>query len=140
MILYVWVSARREYRLYSLRGLGWRGRGAPIKTDREKVCRYNDDIQGTAGIGIADLIASAMTLDGLTEDQARAPISHFDTKWIAHAPVKIPDAYAGQDPAPKPFIHGAAVDQDPEGMENGERRPDSRSAGPGPGAMLLNVW
>jgi hypothetical protein len=98
MILYVWVSARREYRLYSLRGLGWRGRGAPIKTDREKVCRYNDDIQGTAGIGIADLIASAMTLDGLTEDQARAPISHFDTNGLLTRlsrsqmpmPVKIP--------------------------------------------------
>jgi malate dehydrogenase (oxaloacetate-decarboxylating)(NADP+) len=37
---------------------------------------------GSAGIGIADLIASAMTLDGLTEDQARARISHFDINGL----------------------------------------------------------
>jgi malate dehydrogenase (oxaloacetate-decarboxylating)(NADP+) len=76
---------------------------------RDRVCCYNDDVQGTAaialagllgavrakrtrlvderilflgagsaGIGIADLIVSAMVKDGLPEDQARARISLFD--------------------------------------------------------------
>jgi malate dehydrogenase (oxaloacetate-decarboxylating)(NADP+) len=76
---------------------------------RDKVCCYNDDIQGTAsvtlaglinacrlkgtklsdekvlflgagsaGIGIADLIASAMRQEGLNEQQARARIGLFD--------------------------------------------------------------
>jgi malate dehydrogenase (oxaloacetate-decarboxylating)(NADP+) len=37
---------------------------------------------GSAGIGMADLIASAMTLDGLSEDQARARISLFDVNGL----------------------------------------------------------
>src|SRR3984957_9300516 len=32
---------------------------------------------GSAGIGIADMIASSMTLEGITLDEARARISHF---------------------------------------------------------------
>jgi malate dehydrogenase (oxaloacetate-decarboxylating)(NADP+) len=37
---------------------------------------------GSAGIGIADLIASAMTSEGLTLDEARAHISHFDINGL----------------------------------------------------------
>ena len=80
---------------------------------RDRVCCYNDDIQGTggvvlagllsalqitggklrnqrilflgagsAGIGIADLVASAMALEGLTKEQARARISLFDINGL----------------------------------------------------------
>ena len=37
---------------------------------------------GSAGIGIADMIASAMTLEGITLDEARARISHFDVNGL----------------------------------------------------------
>src|SRR5262249_44610124 len=80
---------------------------------RDKVCCYNDDIQGTAavtlaglmnatrvkgtkiseervlflgagsaGIGIGDLIVSAMTKEGLSEQQARARVYLFDVHGL----------------------------------------------------------
>jgi malate dehydrogenase (oxaloacetate-decarboxylating)(NADP+) len=80
---------------------------------RDRVCCYNDDIQGTAsvalaglfnatrikkgrfmdekvlllgagsaGIGIADLIVSAMVKDGLPRDQALARVSLFDINGL----------------------------------------------------------
>jgi malate dehydrogenase (oxaloacetate-decarboxylating)(NADP+) len=80
---------------------------------RDRVCCFNDDVQGTAGIslagminavrvkgtklsgerilflgagsagiGIADLLASAMTAEGLSEDQARSRISLFDVNGL----------------------------------------------------------
>jgi malate dehydrogenase (oxaloacetate-decarboxylating)(NADP+) len=93
----------------------WTGSDAVhlLERYRDRVCCYNDDIQGTAGIalaglmnsvkvkggqlkdqrilflgagsagiGIADLIASAMTLEGVSEDQARRQISMFDSKGL----------------------------------------------------------
>jgi malate dehydrogenase (oxaloacetate-decarboxylating)(NADP+) len=83
---------------------------------RDRLCCYNDDIQGTAGmvlagiqsalrvtgrrmreervlflgagsaaVGIADLIASAMTLDGLTPEEARGRISLFDIHGLVES-------------------------------------------------------
>ncbi len=80
---------------------------------RDRVCCYNDDIQGTAGIalaglvnalkvtggklkdqrilflgagsagiGIANLIASAMTLEGISLKEAQAQISLFDVNGL----------------------------------------------------------
>jgi malate dehydrogenase (oxaloacetate-decarboxylating)(NADP+) len=93
----------------------WAGTDAIRLLDsyREKICCYNDDIQGTgavvvagltnalrvvggrmrdqrflfmgagsAGIGIADMIVSAMTLEGLDKDQARERISLFDSHGL----------------------------------------------------------
>jgi malate dehydrogenase (oxaloacetate-decarboxylating)(NADP+) len=93
----------------------WKGTDAMrlLARYRDRVCCYNDDIQGTggvtiaglmsalrvtggklseqrilflgagsAGIGIADLIASAMTQEGLSEEDARARISLFDINGL----------------------------------------------------------
>jgi malate dehydrogenase (oxaloacetate-decarboxylating)(NADP+) len=93
----------------------WKGTDALhyLSRYRDKVCCFNDDIQGTgsvtvaglenamritgeslkdqhvlflgagsAGIGIADMIRSAMKLEGLSEDQARSRISLFDVNGL----------------------------------------------------------
>jgi malate dehydrogenase (oxaloacetate-decarboxylating)(NADP+) len=107
---------------------------------RHKVCCYNDDIQGTAGIvlaglinalkitgghlkdqrvlflgagsaaiGLADLIASALGQQGIPPDVARQQIRMFDTQGLVVAgrpglaAHKLP--YAHQLPSSKPFNH-----------------------------------
>ena len=93
----------------------WKGEDAMhlLARYRDRVCCYNDDIQGTAavtlagvltalrvtggrlrdqrflflgagsaGIGIANLVTSAMARAGLTEDQARSQISLFDVNGL----------------------------------------------------------
>src|SRR5919108_4316884 len=93
----------------------WKGSDALhyLARYRDKVCCFNDDIQGTgsvivagletamritgeslkdqrvlflgagsAGIGIADMIVSAMKLEGLTEEQARSRIWLFNTNGL----------------------------------------------------------
>jgi malate dehydrogenase (oxaloacetate-decarboxylating)(NADP+) len=54
---------------------------------------------GSAGIGIADLIASAMTVEGLTLDQARDRISLFDLSGLLESSRK--DLFDFQ----KPYAH-----------------------------------
>jgi malate dehydrogenase (oxaloacetate-decarboxylating)(NADP+) len=93
----------------------WKGTDALhyLARYRDKVCCFNDDIQGTgsvtvagletamritgeslkdqrvlflgaasAGIGIADMIRSAMKLEGLSEEQARSRIWLFDVNGL----------------------------------------------------------
>ena len=93
----------------------WKGEDAMhlLARYRDRVCCYNDDIQGTAavtlagvltalrvtggrlrdqrflflgagsaGIGIANLVTSAMARAGLTEDEARSQISLFDVNGL----------------------------------------------------------
>jgi len=117
----------------------WRGADAMrlLARHRDRVCCYNDDIQGTggvalaglfsalsvtggklsdqrilffgagsAGIGIADLIASAMALEGLSEGDARSHIRLFDTKGLIE-PTRT-DLYDFQ----KPYAHPHAPSRD----------------------------
>ena len=107
---------------------------------RNKVCCYNDDIQGTAGvvlaglinalkitggqlkdqrilflgagsaaIGLADLIVSALGQQGVPTETARQQIRMFDTQGLVVAgrpglaPHKLP--YAHKLPPSKPFNH-----------------------------------
>ncbi|MDF5722869.1 MAG: NAD-dependent malic enzyme [Rhizonema sp. PD37] len=96
----------------------------------EKVCCYNDDIQGTAaiaiagiisalkvtksqlkdqrilflgagsaGIGIANMIATAMTLEGLSTEDAQSQISMFDVNGLLEPSRK--DLFEFQ----KPYAH-----------------------------------
>jgi len=61
---------------------------------------------GSAGIGIADLIASAMTLEGLTEEQARSRIFLFDVNGLLES--SRADLYDFQ----KPYSHPHAPSRD----------------------------
>lgn len=98
---------------------------------RDRVCCYNDDIQGTAGVvlagllsalrvkgepladqrivflgagsaavGVADLITSAMMLEGLTSVQARSRIALFNTKGLLESSRS--DLYEYQTPYAHP--------------------------------------
>lgn len=104
---------------------------------RDRVCCYNDDIQGTAGVvlagllsalrvkdepladqrivflgagsaavGVADLITSAMMLEGLTSLQARSRISLFNTKGLLESSRS--DLYEYQ----KPYAHPSPPTKD----------------------------
>ena len=108
---------------------------------RDRVCCYNDDIQGTAGaalagifgamritgeklrdqrilflgagsagVGIAGLIESAMTLNGLTESEAQARISMFDSHGLIES--SRTDLHDFQ----KPYAHPHAPSRDFEAM------------------------
>src|SRR5262249_52748691 len=118
----------------------WKGTDAirMLARYRDKVLCYNDDIQGTAsvalagllaalhiagsrladqrilflgagsaGTGIAGLIAEAMQREGLSESQARSRITMFDTQGLVVsgrkglAPHKVP--FAQKLPPSKPF-------------------------------------
>jgi malate dehydrogenase (oxaloacetate-decarboxylating)(NADP+) len=61
---------------------------------------------GSAGIGIADLIATGMTLEGLMESQARARISLFDVNGLLES--NRTDLYDFQ----KPYAHPHAPTRD----------------------------
>jgi malate dehydrogenase (oxaloacetate-decarboxylating)(NADP+) len=51
---------------------------------RDRICTYNDDIQGTAAVatGIAELISEAMALEGLPVEQARGRNWLFDVNGL----------------------------------------------------------
>jgi malate dehydrogenase (oxaloacetate-decarboxylating)(NADP+) len=61
---------------------------------------------GSAGIGIADLIASAMALEGLSLEQARAHIWHFDVNGLLESTRT--DLFEFQ----KPYAHAHAPSRD----------------------------
>jgi malate dehydrogenase (oxaloacetate-decarboxylating)(NADP+) len=116
---------------------------------RNKVCCYNDDIQGTAGIvlsglinafkitggqlkdqrilflgsgsaaiGLADLIVSALVQQGVSQEAARQKIRMFDTKGLVVAgrpglqAFKL--SYAHKLPPSKPFNHLDPTSECPE--------------------------
>jgi malate dehydrogenase (oxaloacetate-decarboxylating)(NADP+) len=119
----------------------WKGTDALrlLAKYRDKVCCYNDDIQGTgsvtvgglvsamritggklkdqrvlflgagsAGIGIGDMIVSAMQLEGLSETEARDRISLFDIHGLVESSRKDlnPDQhrYAHRAPPSRDFV------------------------------------
>ncbi|AKU92625.1 NAD-dependent malic enzyme [Vulgatibacter incomptus] len=108
-----------------------------LKRYRDKVCCYNDDIQGTAavtlaglmnavrikgsklseerilflgagsaGIGIADLVASAMRQEGLSEEEARGRISLFDIHGLIESSRKDLEDFQ------KPYAHSMKPTKD----------------------------
>ena len=116
---------------------------------RNKVCCYNDDIQGTAGVvlaglinalkitggqlkdqrilfvgagsaavGLADLIVSALGQQGVAPEEARQKIRMFDTQGLVVAgrpglaAHKLPYAYKGRPSAP--FNHLDAASECPQ--------------------------
>jgi malate dehydrogenase (oxaloacetate-decarboxylating)(NADP+) len=119
----------------------WKGADALrlLAKYRDRICCYNDDVQGTgsvtvagllnalrttrgklgdqrivflgagsAAIGIADRIVSAMKLEGLSEDEARKRINLFDIKGLVKPSRTdlIPDQrrYAHPRPPSKDFL------------------------------------
>jgi malate dehydrogenase (oxaloacetate-decarboxylating)(NADP+) len=61
---------------------------------------------GSAGIGIANLIVSAMQMKGLSQDEARSQISLFDIDGL------LEPSRAGLSDAQKPYAHKAAPSKD----------------------------
>ena len=73
------------------------------------------EVAGSAGIGIANLITTAMTLEGLSTEQAQAQISMFDVNGLLTPSRK--DLFDSQKPYAHPhqptkdFVRGNQIAQ-----------------------------